>query len=482
MDEGSDDDRRALHIVLPVLVLALGAFTVLGMQRYIDPDEIESLRAAWKLWHGHMIYRDFFEHHHPLWYMVLAPFFAVLPEQASALQWMRAVNLVLAGGNLLLCFCIGRRLFGTAAACGGVVLLAGTHIYAQKAIELRPDNLQTLFGLAGLLLLLRVFERPHVPAAVATGVLFGLAFVALQKAAFLLAAVGMVVLLRLLRQRLPARVPGSMAVGFAVAVAPFALWLAANDTLGLFLVLNYRLNAEQAYVAGPIETLSTDPQVFAVLRDSFVINTVFWAFAAAGLFGVLRRSAEPAMTRVRREMAFIAAVLVLWVVLFNKYYWQYYLPALPLLAVFGGGAMLEALRRRRATLGALLAFSCVGAMRDAGESLYLKNNDWQRGAFARALELTRPGDLVMDTRLNFNLFRPDLAYMWFAHEDGLVPMAYTAVTGRREDVLDLVASRQPVLVNIEGLPPGSWPGDPRLAGYRGAPGLNNVLIRADRAP
>lgn len=487
------DERRVIAVVLPLLAIALAILVVLGFRRYIDPDEIEALRAGWKLLQGRMIYRDFFEHHHPLWYITLSPVIAIMPERASTLIWFRGFNLALVGANLAMTFMIGRRLFNAAAALIGLVLFATTHLATYKMIELRPDNLQTLFGLVGVYLLIRCFDRPRALTALASGIAFGLSFAVLQKAVFLLLPVALIVGVRLLQRRVRFREMALVAVGFVVSLVPFVVWLAATGTLRIFWQLNYRLNADQAYLASPMTTMRATPQVYQVLADSFVASTLLWGFAAAGMLVALwpQPGADMERVRLRREISLMAVVLVLWVVVLSKYYWQYYLPAFPFLAVLAGGAMMKTLRHHRAALACLLLLACFGSYRYAEEAFAgAKSNVWQVSAFKQALSITRPGDLVIDTRQNYNLFRPDPLYTGFVHPDGLVPLALKHVTGRTESILDVIAATHPVLVNMEALPKDAWPADPRLAGYHvlpsapgfaGVPGIGNVLMRDDHA-
>lgn len=481
-------DRRIVVVVAPILIVALVLLMLLVANRYFDPDEIESMRASWQILQGRTIYRDFFEHHHPLFYLTLSVPLALLPERAQSLLWMRELNVGLIGVTLASTFWLGRRLFGVGAALVALVLLTTTHIAIQKMVELRPDNLQSALGLLGVVLLIRCFDRPRSWTAIASGAMFGLSFAALQKAAFLFVPVAAIVLVRLFQHRFRLRDTILASLGFVASLVPFIIWLAVTGSLHDFMVLNYRLNARQMYITGPAGIVGDNFRVIGVLADSASLNGTLWAFAAVAAIWAFRPrpGAAPDQIRLQREFCVIAAFLVLWVVFTNKFYWQYYLPAFPFIAVLAGGAAVAALRNHLLALASLLLVACVNPLwflRDVVGGP--RNNAWQLQAFEKAMTLTRPQDKVIDTLLRYNVYRPDPLFMGFINADHLVPLAYFRVTGHTENILDVIRSTQPVLVDTEALPAGAWPNDPRLAGYRllpATPGMGDVLIRADRDP
>ena len=470
--------KQVILASILVLILTLAGLSTTSVYRYFDPDEIESLHAAWKILQGGVIYRDFFEHHHPLSYLLMAPFLAVTAEDAAALIWMRLFNLVLIAGILVAAFEIGRRLFNVAAALVGLVLLVSAPIFSAKIIELRPDVLQTFFGLLGLVLLIEHFERRRWYSAVASGLALGLAFATLQKAAFLALAVGIVVGVRVVQGRSCLRDAAALAAGFAAALLPFVAWLGMSGALDSFWLLNYRLNTAQAYVAGPVETLRHTPQVYLILIDSLGRSPLLWGFFVVGLIALLRPppGVAPGRARLRAETAFIAVALVAWVVVLNKYYAQYYLPALPLVALIAGGAMLDALRHRPLILGVLLAALALASLGDAARSVRVRDNQAQLARVARVLALTDADDPVLDGRNDFNVFRPDIAYVWFVNQGGGVLAAYERLTGYTYDILNRIEVKKPKIIAKHGLPAGAWPRDPRLADYRSLPGDENLLI------
>ena len=57
---------------------------VLSIFRFLNDDEVEHVHSAWHVLNGALPYVDFFEHHHPLLWYVLAPVLAITGESARA--------------------------------------------------------------------------------------------------------------------------------------------------------------------------------------------------------------------------------------------------------------------------------------------------------------------------------------------------------------------------------------------------------------
>ncbi|HQO35867.1 MAG TPA: hypothetical protein PLG59_14485, partial [bacterium] len=71
--------------VLSVVTLALAATVLLiripeFLYRLFDPDEFEHLHAAFCTNQGMVPYRDFFEHHTPLFWIFLQPLYLLLDD------------------------------------------------------------------------------------------------------------------------------------------------------------------------------------------------------------------------------------------------------------------------------------------------------------------------------------------------------------------------------------------------------------------
>ena len=111
---------------------------------YMCMDHAEHIHAAWLVWQGQVPYRDFFEHHNPLFWYVLAPFVAAFYKNALVLYAARVVSLgfyiFMFAGFYKLC----REFLAVSKTVFGLALLLYFLVYDNYYLlfELQPDAAQ----------------------------------------------------------------------------------------------------------------------------------------------------------------------------------------------------------------------------------------------------------------------------------------------------------------------------------------------------
>ena len=128
---------KLLFVLLAVLALLLLSLSV---NRVFWDDEIEHVHASWYVHHGQVPFRDFFEHHHPLLWFLLAPVVSIFNEGLAVLAAARLLMLLLAAGIAWLTWRIG-RLAGGSVETGllTVALLFTQSMFIPCVMEVRPD-------------------------------------------------------------------------------------------------------------------------------------------------------------------------------------------------------------------------------------------------------------------------------------------------------------------------------------------------------
>src|SRR5262249_11890352 len=137
-------DPVARILVLVLLALALGASTHEVTRRGIDPDELEHLHAAYLVSLGDVPYRDFFEHHGPVFYYLLAPLFWIFGPTLPLLWVGRGLAGACGAGCLWMTGRLSERLAGRGTGLITACLLAWSVVFHIKTLELRPDVPATL--------------------------------------------------------------------------------------------------------------------------------------------------------------------------------------------------------------------------------------------------------------------------------------------------------------------------------------------------
>jgi hypothetical protein len=144
-----------LRYVLPIFLITILIFRLhLGFTRYFDSDEMSHMHWAWLVFHGKIMYRDFFFYNLPFFQWLLAPVF-LLPADETLLVLARLWQFIFYIAALVLIFRLAKRLTGnTHTAMMTLIIFAVFPMTFDKTIEIRPDIQMTVFFLIGLDLIL----------------------------------------------------------------------------------------------------------------------------------------------------------------------------------------------------------------------------------------------------------------------------------------------------------------------------------------
>lgn len=380
------------------LALALALRVALARERYFDTDELEHLHAALLVARGFVPFRDFFEHHGPLFWAALAPVaYAFRAPYAMALAGRALVSLAWAG---LLALAARRRagadpLEGAAAA----VLLAFFGAFALKSLEIRPDVPAALLLSAAAAASASGRRR----AGLWTGALLGLGAWCSPKIVFGAAGLLAAALWRRRGAR-DARVFALEAVFAAVLAAIVGVaWFAAHGALRPLWDCYVVFNGQYRRGASPWP---------ATLAPSLALDPLAWALGLAGL----RR------WRARPEEAGVLVGALAGLAVSPSAYPQYLLFVAPALCALAGaelGAWVRAGKAPRRRAAAAAAAIALGAARPAAAALALvrEGNALQRERWTCVEERVPPSGHVLDVWSGDSFARPHAARIWYVPDD-----------------------------------------------------------------
>lgn len=406
-------------------------------------DEFEALHSAWLVWIGEAPYFDFFQHHHPLLYYVLAPLVPTLGEDPTTLFAARGLVFLFKLGILALTWNLARRLFERWVAHAAVVMLLACMVFAEKAIEVRPDVPMTLAGMASVYFLVRHGESRRRAHLVASAVSAGLAFLFLQKAVFVIAGMALVGVVRCLRREATWADFALYATVFLGVLAPMAGWLLWHDGFATYLFLNWGLNLPTEGTFGPSQGLEV----------TFARNGVLWIFFLL---------AWPALETARqRELPFLALAALALVFTAHRPWPQYYMMAMPLVAVVAAASIRHALPTRPLFSLALVFLGCALPVY-RWTLLTLRTNEGQVEQIAYVLAATDEDDYVHDGRPDFNLFRRDIDWFWFSLGPEQCLARYRHRREYSYDPVARIAELRPKIITSWGIDDFD---DPRIANH-----------------
>lgn len=423
-----------------VLKILFGFFlTILFFSRFsvnFDQDEIEAVHTAWKIWQGAEPFRDFFQHHHLLFHYLLTPLFFVFGESFALLQVARAFIFFNFLGICTITYLLGKKIFGSFAALNGTILYA-TMWLVYKSLEIRPDNPQVLFGLCALFCMYIYFDTKKINILILSALSLSSAFLFLQKAIFL----GLFIGCYFLYQAYNKKIPFSHVFLFGcIATLPFffyCIYLYHVGAFDAYFKLNWLMNI-------------LHPGKFNSLYALSMIGMherLLCAFYVLGLCYFVKTPYQKSIAIASIWLLFVASCIVKFA------YFQYYLPAFPLMSLLAGQAIYKIFYEKQYMLLPFFAVIMFGPLIAATVNvgkLFLRTNE-QHEKIKYVLRATKSGDYVYDGKSHFNLFRPDIDFFWFEartnHEKSDLITLLQDLTGRTYNGYEALAKYRPKLIS-----------------------------------
>lgn len=384
----------AAVFVVFLLLLLLTRFHV-----SFNQDELEAVHTAWKMTQGQIIYRDFFQHHHPLLYYLLMPLIRLFGETLATLFACRVVIFLFYNASVLITYFLGKLLFNRLTGIMASALLLSNSLFA-KLLEIRPDGPQTACALLATLLLFRFFYYKKMSDWLLSAIFFALSFLFLQKIIFLLFFVVLIMVHQWWRKVISLRDIILYALTGIFVVAPYYCYLWYTNTLIIYFKLNWLLNIlhpERFYPPFTLAVLFSNQllMIFYVFGLCYYCTTTYHRYIAALSIGLL----------------FVAIVVV------KFSFAQYYAPAIPFMALIAGTALYHCCdgdeKKILLLIISLLGFSSFGNVYFLGKKYIHGIGNEQYDKINYVLNHSTAADCVYDGKSFFNVFRNDCDYFWF---------------------------------------------------------------------
>jgi hypothetical protein len=418
-----------LHPAIPAALLVLVVVIRIGAVRNapLDPDESEHLNAAWLVGEGRVPFLDFWDHHAPLFFYLLAPVTRWAWDSPHIYVIARALMAATSGVALYLVYRLARRL-SAAAALGAVLLLAVLPRFVDQTTEVRPDVPALVAWLGTLLALVRWRERTGPGLLWLAGLALGSAGALNLKTAY--GALGVVAVVGLAsRAADPPRLRHT--------AASLAWLLAGAIVIPGAVVARLWLDGDGPVLEALVAQVGLGNLRFADFRKELPLSGTglgLVALAAAGIALALRRDrrwlAHPLHATLLVPMGTISLCLLLPTTPgVGIYAW---LPVLAPAAVYAGFALATLLTRAatrglglRMVAGAALVAGLVVPAAYSTRLALVDGNAAQRATLGALLWHACPGEPVLDG-VALAVFRPP-AYRYRAFILGIREWIATGV-------------------------------------------------------
>ncbi len=400
-----------------------------------DADEIEGVQTAWKILDGGAIYKDFFQHHHPLFYYLLVPIVKIGGETLSSLYLAEAFAFVIFTITIVVAFLLTKKVYDRKTSLISIVLLLTFPYYIRKGMEIRPDILQSLFGLTSFYLLTVYLKNRTKKCLILSALMLSLAFLSLQKAIFFVFLLGIIQLYLLLTKEIK---KGDFVLYWAVfLILPTAYlsFLYITGGLGNYFDFNWLVNMKIMESFSPLNH-------FPLTRWS---RKVFMTIIAVGLIALFIRGCFLKHGKLHKLAAFMGAGLIVSIFFAKLPYTQWFLPSAPFVVMVASAALRSLFKNSRITI-CLTIFVLLSACY-YGKGL-AKQVDKRRDNISRiqyVLSVSDTQDTIYEDSRN-SLFRKDADFFWFCTRPKRCLEAYQSFRNYDYDPILIIKELQPKVI------------------------------------
>jgi len=405
--------------IIGCCIVALALF-IGHWQAIYDFDEIEHIHAAWLVGTGSKPYIDFFEHHHPtLWYLI-APITLLFNDPSSLIYFIRVISI---GGMLVFALIferLARLIFPDSSSKWIALLVISLFMFNNNFVNIRPDPIMTLFLLISFYFWVRFIIHGSLKYSIISGIAAGLAFVFLQKAViviFIIVAslVPLLILHRKDKDRIFLLIKGT-AIFIVSCLIPISIFVIALISTGLwqeFYFWNYPYNAFFFSIADVNDPCS----LFRPIYRSFLQSPFLWIAGISGFVMIAKDLFVNKRKYNSDSMIIILWSIVLYIVAMSfirfirAQYLLFFFPLLGLVAArFFTISSSDRFKifTRIMILGMVVEFAVV--------MFFVSSKSKQEKIHDIVLSKTSLDDFVAISPPYHPILRKDAAYFWFAGE------------------------------------------------------------------
>ena len=396
-------------------------------------DEFEHLHASWLVSSGKVPYRDFFEHHHPLLWYISAPVVKAFYNQVIIFYIMRGFSFF--ASALTLWYIYKITLFFGDKRCGwlAVALCLCNIITLYNFYQFRPDNFMNLCFIIGLYYWFSALKTNNLKHLIFSFLAFTFSVLFLQKISLLLFVVEVILLGLILLKKMKLKDVTIAAIPSLAVLFLFIAFLYYNDSLLMYLELNYHFNQALVYYFE---------------RGAFWYSTVITTLYPVS-FGI-------AIFFYKKENIYFKILALIYIAEFimrvfyfaphPNYYTLLTMLSSIILAVF----IIKKLFCYKALsfIVGLSLFLYFGHLFNRLDSSINRYNSYEHYQLAQYVhQHSEPDDMLMNGYdKNFNIYRPDVSYYWFGL-DMLLPVMETEYKMvQKPDVNALVIQYRPKFI------------------------------------
>ena len=358
-------------------------------------DEVEHLHASYFISAGALPYRDFFEHHHPLFLFLLTPLVALLPQNAILVLYVsRLLMSLFSVGAFYYLYKLAKDFLGDKTyALISILIFLSFYPTLYMFSVIKPDTLMNFFFACGLYYFFSYIKTLKAKPLIIASASLTLSFLFLQTAAFMIAPIVIIALYVLYKN--PAQFKNFLyATILPISfVGAFILYLYETESLKEYFQLCWIFNS--AFFS------LLNFRLPSILPDFMIY--ILLGYIAYGYLIFSKRSGF-----FVHALAFLLSFALLKNIIYPSYYPRYLLPCFLYTSFLIAATIKYAPIMVHNYLKAALLFILVINMTI---TFALYNNR----SSLKVLNLIKPEDSCLNFYANEqNIYQPLVSYYWYA--------------------------------------------------------------------
>lgn len=422
-------------------VIAIGFLSLLiPAFKQFNHDEFEHIHCIWYIANGFLPFQDFFQNHNPLYWYLLKPFYAITKDSVYFVILVRYLNYFFLTGGILITHLISFHVTKSRmTAWITTLLLFSFQLFFRTGIEIRPDVPQVFFGLLAVYCFFLFLKSNKNRDLIFCGVSISISFLFLQKAVFLVMALGIIVLFLLIKKRIHIMPFFIFCFSALFPLFIFFLFLYQSDLITDYYITNILVNANRIITFSPFHTLHS------YLEKDFLFYLLI-------LIATWRFLKYRNLDKELRYLLFMGWFLFGSLFFVNRPHAQNFMQLIPLLSIICGvflNSIIKEKNLRKRTITLMIIIILLPPISQIAR-LAKKNNLKELNIINFVLKNTDTTDYVYDGDIKFNLFRQDLHYFWYSVDKGKLLDSYNRVTNNRYgdyNIYSLIKAKKPKIIS-----------------------------------
>jgi hypothetical protein len=251
--------RKKDFLVIFISLIGMIELFLIGKSFYyhwLCMDHAEHLHASWLVWQGNFPYRDFFEHHNPLLWYILAPVVALFYNNALILYVSRFISVVAYVLLFFVFYKISNRFMKVSLKSFILAILIYFYIPDSYFLltEMHPDVFMLLSYFIGIYYYYSYLDSKKQKYLNISFIMFAISFLFLQKILLVLFFTGMSILYFIVKKDINIKSVLKASIYPIVIIGVFIAWLYYNGALKIYYQLNYDLNLWMQHFMGDGKT------------------------------------------------------------------------------------------------------------------------------------------------------------------------------------------------------------------------------------